>query len=106
MAVENAVDNALKFSEGPVRVAVFEEAETVAIEVSDEGDGVPEADRERVFEPFHRLPGARASTEGMGLGLALIAHVTTMYGGSARFAPVARGATLRITLPRLVEARD
>jgi signal transduction histidine kinase len=103
MAVENAVDNALKFSEGPVRVAVFEAPDAVSIEVSDEGVGVPEGERERVFEPFHRLPGARASTEGMGLGLALIAHVARLYGGSARFAPVARGAVLRITLPRLVE---
>lgn len=101
MAVENAIENALKFSDGPVRVSVDEGEKTASLRVCDDGPGVPEAERERVFEAFHRLPRARASTDGMGLGLALIAHVARITGGRASFEHVERGARLCIELPRL-----
>ena len=64
--------------------------------------GIAAVDRERVFEPFHRTPGARASgLPGHGIGLALVAHVAALHAGRASFvAPDAeRGARLRIELP-------
>jgi two-component system sensor histidine kinase MprB len=100
VALGNAVDNALKFSEGPVRVRIFAEGDEAHVEVQDEGRGVAPAERARVFEPFYRSAHARAATRGHGLGLAIIAHAVAAHGGRARFADVARGAKLCIVLPR------
>lgn len=100
VALGNAVDNALKFSEGAVRVRVFARRGEAHVEIEDEGPGVSPKDRARVFEPFYRSAHARASAGGHGLGLAIIAHAVASHGGRARFADVPRGARLCIVLPR------
>ncbi len=92
------IENALKFSEGEVDVSVSLGDTRVAIDVDDSGPGVPPEVRDRVFEAFERGPGQRPST-GHGLGLALVRHVATLHGGTARFVDGARGARLRIELP-------
>ncbi|AKV00476.1 putative two component system response sensor kinase membrane-associated protein PhoR [Labilithrix luteola] len=106
--VENAVDNALKFSgKGSVDVTVDEPEGRVVLEVTDDGPGLSREDRERAFLPFFRTPGSRASdTSGHGIGLALVAEIATAHQGSATFVDVPatdpsgrRGARLRITLP-------
>jgi signal transduction histidine kinase len=96
--VTNAIENALKFSSGPVRVALTAPGlEELHLEVSDHGPGIPELQRTRVFEPFFRAaPGA---ARGHGLGLALIGHIARVHGGTAAFADAASGATLVVTLP-------
>ena len=81
MAIGNLVDNALKFSEGPVTVRVDGDADSVRIEVRDKGPGIPTAERAMVLEPFYRGKAARGSTRGTGLGLALAQHVAQAYGG-------------------------
>jgi signal transduction histidine kinase len=83
--VLNLLDNAVKY--GPlgqtVRVAVSANAHTIAITVDDEGSGVAEAERERVWRPFTR--GERGSeTGGSGIGLTVVREVVTAHGGSAR----------------------
>jgi two-component system, OmpR family, sensor kinase len=96
--LRNALDNALKFSElEPVEVRLSE-SDTVSIEVSDQGRGVPEVERELVFEPFYR--GSPWPVPGHGLGLALIAHIARAHAGTAQFLARERGACLRIELPR------
>lgn len=100
IALGNAVENALKFSEGRVRVRIVGDAVESRMVVEDEGPGVPPSDRARVFEAFYRSAPARASASGHGLGLAIIAHVASGHGGHARFDDVARGARLCIALPR------
>lgn len=96
----NAVENALKFSRDSVRVEVARDGEWVTLSVHDEGPGVAEAERARVFEPFYRSAQVRAgAVQGHGLGLALIARVARIHGGEARFVPAARGATLAVRLP-------
>ena len=66
-----------------VSVVVRAEAREAAITVDDEGPGVPEADRERIFEPFTRLPGAtRHRSAGTGLGLAIARRIAEAHGGS------------------------
>jgi len=97
----NALDNALKFSSGPVRLEVRAEAEpgSALIVVSDVGPGLTQEDRARVFEPFHRSASARASgVPGHGVGLALVQHVAVIHGGTARFAEVERGSRLELRL--------
>lgn len=98
--VGNAVDNALKFSSGPVHVELSREATDALIVVRDEGPGLPPELRARAFEPFHRSAAARASgVPGHGIGLALVQHVALVHGGSARFTDVPRGARLELRLP-------
>ena len=52
------------------------------VRVCDHGPGVPEGQRERIFEPFYRLPGASERAGGVGLGLALVRSIATRHGGS------------------------
>lgn len=98
----NAIENGLKFSgDKPVTVSIEDEAKTIRLLVQDQGPGIAAEERERVFEAFFRSPSARASdVAGYGVGLALIAHISRLHGGGAKFLPVASGATLEITLPK------
>jgi two-component system OmpR family sensor kinase len=52
------------------------------VRVCDHGPGVPPAERERIFEPFYRLPGASEREGGVGLGLALVRSITQRHHGS------------------------
>ena len=82
-----------------MRVEVRPEQGVAVLSVMDAGQGIPEAERERVFLPFHRL-GADAT--GAGLGLALVRQIARLHGGDAVLAP--RGGApscFRITLPRV-----
>jgi signal transduction histidine kinase len=100
--LRNAVGNALKFSSGPVRIALTQSGESALLDVTDEGPGVSAAERERVFAPFYRSAIVRArGTKGHGLGLALIASVARRHAGSAEFLSTEQGAHLRIRLPRM-----
>jgi two-component system sensor histidine kinase KdpD len=81
-ALANVLDNALRLSptSEPVSVRITATRKDVLIRVTDRGPGVPEAERERVFEPFHRVPG-RTDEPGAGLGLAIARGFTEANGG-------------------------
>lgn len=99
--ITNAIENGLKFSDGEVEVRLRATDHTVELSISDQGPGIPESERERVFEPFFRTRATRASgTRGHGLGLSLIAHVSAVHGGTAYFEARPRGTCLKVTLPR------
>jgi signal transduction histidine kinase len=66
--------------------------------VADDGPGIPEAERERVFRRFHRLDAARA-TPGAGLGLALVRAVAALHGMTVTLADAAPGLRVRVTIP-------
>jgi len=101
----NAIGNALKFSaSAPVAVRLEEAggagpdgAPSVQVTVVDHGPGIPEDQRERVFEPFYRVRSD--ATPGHGLGLPLISHLARAHGGTATFMDHPGGACLRLTLP-------
>ena len=101
-AVDNGVDNALKFSPrgGTIRLRLDGDAERVSLVVADDGPGVPPAEREAVFEPFHR---ADVRVPGTGLGLALVREILEAHRGAAYFAPGA-GARLVLEVPRKAPA--
>ncbi|MER6048247.1 ATP-binding protein [Streptomyces sp. NPDC001793] len=98
----NLVDNAQRHAGSAVRVAVRQEAAgTVALDVTDDGPGVPPADRERVFTRFIRLDDARSRDEGgAGLGLAIVRDVVHRHGGRIEVGDAdGGGARFTVTLP-------
>ena len=97
-AVANLLENAVRHGRPPVEVAVGDGAVTVR----DHGDGVPPADRERVFARFWRADDARAR-EGSGLGLAIVQQIARAHGGSVALDEAPGGGarfTLRFAEPR------
>jgi two-component system, OmpR family, sensor kinase len=82
-AVRNLLENARRYSDGPVLVAVECSNGQARVRVCDRGPGVPEAERERIFEPFYRLRGASEREGGVGLGLALVRSIAQRHQGSA-----------------------
>ncbi len=84
IALDNLLDNAVRYTErGSVRVAVTTTRETVSIEVTDTGIGIPTDEQDRVFERFYRVDAARSrATGGTGLGLSLVRHAVQRSGGS------------------------
>jgi signal transduction histidine kinase len=96
--IRNLIENARRHGKPPIRVQVQAQAALAVLSVSDAGEGIPEAERERVFAPFHRL-GSDAA--GAGLGLALVRQIARLHGGDASVAPSPEAAScLRVTLPR------
>jgi signal transduction histidine kinase len=101
--VPNLVSNAFKFTHaGEITVRVREEAARVVLEVADTGVGIPEAERARIFERFHRVAGARGRTnEGTGIGLALVRELVELHGGRVSVeSEVGRGTTFRVEIPK------
>jgi len=84
----NLVDNAVRYAKSEVRVRVGRTGEWAELTVCDDGPGIPEADRERVFDRFARLDDARSrdgdEAGGAGLGLAIVRATAQAYGGTAR----------------------
>jgi len=78
----NLVDNARRYGGGAVDLTVRDEVEEVEFVVEDRGPGIPESERERVFEPYVRLETSRARhTGGTGLGLAIARAIARGHGG-------------------------
>jgi len=104
-ALSNLIENAVKYSEPGklVRVETKEDAETVAITVTDQGIGIAPADQERIFERFFRVDRARSrSTGGTGLGLSIVRHVVDNHGGKISVqSEEGTGATFTVTLPTI-----
>ncbi|HYE46525.1 MAG TPA: ATP-binding protein [Caulobacter sp.] len=98
--VANLVENALKYG-GVARGRVYREAGEAVIEVEDDGPGIPEHERERVFEPFFRgEPSRNRETGGIGLGLAVVRSVARAHGGDAELINrPGGGLTARVRLP-------
>ena len=90
--VRNLLSNALRHAREEVAVSLQEYDDQVVLTVDDDGNGIPEADRQRVFERFVRLDEARARDGGgSGLGLAIVHKVVDELGGSVRVQESAHG---------------
>jgi signal transduction histidine kinase len=98
----NLVDNAVRHARTAVSVTAHEDGRRVVVEVSDDGAGIPRADRERVFERFTRLDEGRArDAGGSGLGLAIAREVARRDGGDVELDESATGGlTARLLIRR------
>jgi signal transduction histidine kinase len=96
----NLVDNAVRHARSAVWLAAEPRPEQVQITVTDDGPGIPEADRERVFRRFTRLDDARAVDDGgVGLGLAIVAELVRRHGGTVRLSDAEPGLRVDVRLP-------
>lgn len=100
-AVRNLLDNAERHATRSVRVAVTDLGSLLRIVVSDDGSGVAEVDRDRIFERFARGDPSRSQgAGGAGLGLAITRDIVTAHGGTLALVAAEAGATFVIELPR------
>ncbi|MDQ1575355.1 MAG: two-component system, OmpR family, sensor histidine kinase SenX3 [Microbacteriaceae bacterium] len=103
VAVHNLISNAIQYSPGGSRVGIGVRTTdgVVEIAVTDQGEGIPEEDLDRVFERFFRVDQARSRhTGGTGLGLAIVKHAVQNHGGDIRvWSQPGHGSTFTIRLP-------
>ena len=82
-AVGNVIDNAVRHASTAVRVIVQADGNNVSVVVEDDGEGIPVADRERIFERFARVDAARSADDGgAGLGLSIARDIVERHGGT------------------------
>jgi PAS domain S-box-containing protein len=101
--VLNLLSNAFKFTfEGKVSVLLKSLENSVQLQISDTGIGVPEEELPRLFQRFHRVEGARGRTqEGTGIGLALVHELVKIHHGNIHVTSTqGKGSTFTVTLPK------
>lgn len=104
--VSNLLDNAQRHGGGVLAVHIEREEQAVVLSVSDSGPGVPPEERERIFERFATLGGARGSTSSSGLGLSLVRETVQAHGGSVWCTGrPGGGARLLVRLPAMTQAQ-
>lgn len=103
----NLLDNASRWSpDGPITITVLRDGATGVVHVDDHGPGVPEPERERIFERLVRLQDDRArDSGGSGLGLAISRGLARAHGGDLVCGDGPHGARFTLTLPLAPEAR-
>lgn len=103
MALQNLIDNAVQYSDSATRVAIGLRRTNglVEIAVADQGIGIVQGDRDRVFERFYRVDPARSrATGGTGLGLSIVKHVAANHGGDVQlWSQPGQGSTFTLRLP-------
>ena len=103
VVIDNLLSNAIKYSPvgGTVILRLGKHKDSAVIEVIDNGPGIPQEDRDRIFDPFYRGKAATTSgTKGNGLGLAIVRDYVEMHHGSVK-ALAAAGAHFRVILPKV-----
>ncbi|ARF63270.1 MULTISPECIES: cell wall metabolism sensor histidine kinase WalK [Streptomyces] len=113
-ALGNLVENAVNYSPAHTRVGIAARrlaspgGDLIEIAVTDQGIGISEKDRERVFERFYRVDPARSrATGGTGLGLAIVKHVAASHGGEVTvWSSEGQGSTFTLRLPEKGATRE
>ncbi|MFH9014682.1 sensor histidine kinase [Streptomyces sp. NPDC017943] len=113
-ALGNLVENAVNYSPARTRVGIAARrvqapgGEQIEIAVTDQGIGISDKDKERIFERFYRVDPARSrATGGTGLGLAIVKHVAASHGGEVSvWSAEGQGSTFTLRLPEAAAARD
>jgi len=106
--IQNLVGNALRYAQGRVEISFTAMGDVFRIDVSDDGPGIPDADRKRVFQPFTRLDDSRTrASGGYGLGLSIVNRIAYWHGGRVRVGESELGgAQFSFLWPRLQSLRE
>ena len=86
-AIANLIDNALRYAGEPVELEALPREDAIAVEVRDQGPGIPPNEVERLKRPFTRLDDSRAGAGGAGLGLAIVERTALAHGGRLELVP-------------------
>jgi two-component system, OmpR family, sensor histidine kinase SenX3 len=113
-ALGNLVENAVNYSPARTRVGIAARrvsapgGDLIEISVTDQGIGISDKDKERIFERFYRVDPARSrQTGGTGLGLAIVKHVAASHGGQVTvWSSEGQGSTFTLRLPEAGASRD
>ena len=109
-ALRNLIENAIRYSPENTKIGVGVRSRdgAVTISVKDQGQGIPEAEQDRIFERFYRVDAARSRhTGGTGLGLSIVKHVMAQHGGEISvWSSVGQGSTFTVTLPEVDETTE
>ena len=100
--IQNLLDNAARHTTTSIQIALHRDGDQAVITIDDDGPGIPTDRRDHLFERFTRLDQARDRDHGgAGLGLAIVADIVTVHGGTVRIEdpPDGRGARLVVRLP-------
>jgi two-component system sensor histidine kinase SenX3 len=113
-ALGNLVENAVNYSPARTRVGIAARrvsapgGDLIEVAVTDQGLGISDKDKERIFERFYRVDPARSrATGGTGLGLAIVKHVAASHGGEVTvWSSEGQGSTFTLRLPEAGATRD
>lgn len=109
-ALTNVIENAAKYAPPGTAIGISAHAEgtEAVVTITDEGPGIPDSDRERVFDLFHRVTQGDGRPAGTGLGLAIVRGLVEAHGGTARAlpGPNGRGTTIALHLPLAAAPTD
>lgn len=98
--LENLIENAIRYG-AAARIEIRDSPERLKIAIRDRGPGIPQAELERVFEPFYRLDGSRNMDRGgTGLGLSIARNIARWHGGDVTLINAAPGLVAELVLPR------
>jgi two-component system sensor histidine kinase MtrB len=96
--IRNLLTNAFRYGESPITISVAQTNGWATLDVRDSGTGIPDADRERIFEPYGRAESSRTVKTSVGLGLALSRRLARLMDGNLTYVE-GDGATFRLSLP-------
>jgi signal transduction histidine kinase len=106
----NLLSNAAKYTPAAGRIGLSAQIADnhIVVEVSDTGPGIPDHMQAKIFELFAQVGGKLASSDGLGIGLALVKQLTELHGGSVELKSSApdRGSVFQVRLPLTVHSRD
>ena len=109
-AIQNLIENAIKYNHegGSVTVGTKEENGEIVFYIDDDGEGIPEAEQEKIFERFYRVSKSRArETGGSGLGLYIVQTIVRLHGGRITLESAeGEGSTFYIHLPKKGNDRE
>ncbi|MEY8878740.1 MAG: ATP-binding protein [Leptothrix sp. (in: b-proteobacteria)] len=104
-ALRNLLENACRYGGEAIELHLRADADRLSVAVCDRGPGVPLEERERIFEPFYRMPGHAERAGGVGLGLSLVRQIAARHGGDVGCeAREGGGSCFTLSLPLLARS--
>jgi two-component system sensor histidine kinase KdpD len=101
LALKQVLDNALKYSppRAAVAIGIRQEGETIVVEITDHGKGIPIQEQSRIFDRFYRSPSIQQQIPGSGLGLSIAHSIVRAHNGDLTVASRPGETTFRVILP-------